>query len=111
MGFGLRLRREEFNWNTHHMYYFQLHNGHRFKSDIVHVPTYCELVRILFVFRNIYVLFVQCNQFMWHAEKILICMGCRISCHKKCHSKISRPCTATDDRTVIRHSKLTYYRF
>uniref|UniRef100_A0A914VM69 Uncharacterized protein n=1 Tax=Plectus sambesii TaxID=2011161 RepID=A0A914VM69_9BILA len=27
-----------------------MHNGHRFKAEIVHVPTYCEL----------------CNQFMWH---------------------------------------------
>uniref|UniRef100_A0A915L6Z0 Phorbol-ester/DAG-type domain-containing protein n=1 Tax=Romanomermis culicivorax TaxID=13658 RepID=A0A915L6Z0_ROMCU len=49
---------------------------HSFKSDIVHVPTYCEL----------------CNQFMWHSEKILICLNCRISCHKKCCQKLSQPC-------------------
>ncbi|WKX90047.1 hypothetical protein Q1695_009130 [Nippostrongylus brasiliensis] len=54
-----------------------LHNGHRFKADLVHVPTYCEV----------------CNQFMWHAEKIFICIGCRISCHKKCHSKITHSCS------------------
>ncbi|KAJ1362932.1 hypothetical protein KIN20_022659 [Parelaphostrongylus tenuis] len=53
-----------------------LHAGHRFKSDIVHVPTYCEV----------------CNQFMWHAEKIFICVACRISCHKKCHAKITQIC-------------------
>ncbi|CAJ0594314.1 unnamed protein product [Cylicocyclus nassatus] len=55
----------------------KLHAGHRFKSDLVHVPTYCEV----------------CNQFMWHAEKIFICVACRISCHKKCHSKITQLCT------------------
>uniref|UniRef100_A0A914XBB0 Unconventional myosin-IXb n=2 Tax=Plectus sambesii TaxID=2011161 RepID=A0A914XBB0_9BILA len=58
-----------------------MHNGHRFKAEIVHVPTYCEL----------------CNQFMWHAEKIFICIGCRISCHKKCHSKTVQACTMTSD--------------
>ncbi|KAH7730130.1 myosin VA [Aphelenchoides avenae] len=54
-----------------------LHNGHRFRLDFVHVPTYCEL----------------CNQFMWHAEKIFICMNCRLSCHKKCHTKVTYKCT------------------
>ncbi|CAI4221277.1 unnamed protein product [Auanema sp. JU1783] len=54
----------------------KMHAGHRFRSDIVHVPTYCE----------------SCNQFMWHAEKILICVACRISCHKKCHSKLTQQC-------------------
>ncbi|CAD5206531.1 unnamed protein product [Bursaphelenchus okinawaensis] len=52
-------------------------NGHRFKPDFVHVPTYCEV----------------CNQFMWHAEKIFICDNCRLSCHKKCHSKINGHCS------------------
>lgn len=56
---------------------FQLHNGHRFRLDFVHVPTYCEI----------------CNQFMWHAEKIFICMNCRLSCHKKCHTKVTYKCT------------------
>ncbi|KAL3997136.1 Myosin head (motor domain) family protein [Acanthocheilonema viteae] len=53
-----------------------LHNGHRFKLEYVHVPTYCEV----------------CNLFMWHAEKIFICKACRISCHKKCHTKIATSC-------------------
>lgn len=59
--------------------------GHRFKPDLVHVPTYCEV----------------CNQFMWHAEKIFICHGCRISCHKKCHGRIVHPCpeSGTDTAT------------
>ncbi|RCN30953.1 phorbol esters/diacylglycerol binding domain protein [Ancylostoma caninum] len=57
----------------------KLHAGHRFKSDLVHVPTYCEV----------------CNQFMWHAEKIFICVACRISCHKKCHAKITQACTVS----------------
>uniref|UniRef100_A0A915PKD8 Uncharacterized protein n=1 Tax=Setaria digitata TaxID=48799 RepID=A0A915PKD8_9BILA len=54
-----------------------VHNGHRFKLDYVHVPTYCEV----------------CNLFMWHAEKIFICKACRISCHKKCHTKITTSCS------------------
>ncbi|ETN79349.1 phorbol esters/diacylglycerol binding domain protein [Necator americanus] len=62
----------------------KLHAGHRFKSDLVHVPTYCEV----------------CNQFMWHAEKIFICVACRISCHKKCHSKIVQMCTMSAIPTV-----------
>ncbi|VDK70855.1 unnamed protein product [Litomosoides sigmodontis] len=52
------------------------HNGHRFKLEYVHVPTYCEV----------------CDLFMWHAEKIFICKACRISCHKKCHTKIATSC-------------------
>uniref|UniRef100_A0A0N5AB03 Rho-GAP domain-containing protein n=1 Tax=Syphacia muris TaxID=451379 RepID=A0A0N5AB03_9BILA len=70
------LKRDQFIGN--------LHNGHRFKSEIVHVPTYCEI----------------CNQFMWHAEKILICTGCRISCHKKCHSKITQSCTLNVQKSI-----------
>ena len=38
---------------------------------------------------------------MWHAEKIFICGGCRISCHKKCHSKVEQKCTVTD--TTVSH--------
>ncbi|EJW83037.1 hypothetical protein WUBG_06052 [Wuchereria bancrofti] len=53
-----------------------VYNGHRFKLEYVHVPTYCEV----------------CNLFMWHAEKIFICKACRISCHKKCHTKIATSC-------------------
>ncbi|VDM63316.1 unnamed protein product [Angiostrongylus costaricensis] len=53
-----------------------LYAGHCFRADLVHVPTYCEV----------------CNQFMRHAEKIFICAACRISCHKKCHTKITQIC-------------------
>uniref|UniRef100_A0A1I7XGR7 Phorbol-ester/DAG-type domain-containing protein n=1 Tax=Heterorhabditis bacteriophora TaxID=37862 RepID=A0A1I7XGR7_HETBA len=63
-----------------------MHAGHRFRSDIVHVPTYCEL----------------CNQFMWHAEKIYICVVCRISCHKKCHSKIIQQCSLIGHSIISR---------
>uniref|UniRef100_F1KQ35 Myosin-IXb n=1 Tax=Ascaris suum TaxID=6253 RepID=F1KQ35_ASCSU len=62
----------------------QLHNGHKFKAEYVHVPTYCEI----------------CNQFMWHAEKIFICTSCRISCHKKCYSKIMHYCTPSIQRAA-----------
>ncbi|CAI2315989.1 unnamed protein product [Caenorhabditis sp. 36 PRJEB53466] len=54
----------------------KVHAGHRFRADVVHVPTYCEV----------------CNQLIWHHEKLFICVACRISCHKKCHAKVSHPC-------------------
>uniref|UniRef100_A0A915CYE7 Uncharacterized protein n=1 Tax=Ditylenchus dipsaci TaxID=166011 RepID=A0A915CYE7_9BILA len=66
-----------------------LHNGHRFKVDYVHVPTYCEI----------------CNQFMWHAEKIFICMNCRLSCHKKCHTKVSHNCPKASIREIPAKNK------
>ncbi|CAL2029784.1 unnamed protein product [Caenorhabditis brenneri] len=53
-----------------------VHAGHRFRADVVHVPTYCEV----------------CNQLIWHHEKLFICVACRISCHKKCQPKVTHPC-------------------
>jgi myosin-9 len=53
-----------------------LHNGHRFNPGLVHIPTYCEV----------------CNLFMWHAEKIFVCLNCRLSCHRKCHTKVASQC-------------------
>lgn len=53
------------------------HAGHRFRTDVVHVPTYCEV----------------CNQLIWHHEKLFICVACRISCHKKCYNKVTHPCS------------------
>ncbi|TKR95998.1 hypothetical protein L596_010082 [Steinernema carpocapsae] len=47
------------------------YNNHKFKQDIVYVPTYCEV----------------CNAFMGNSEKIFICVNCKVSCHKKCHQK------------------------
>ncbi|KAI1717345.1 rhoGAP domain-containing protein [Ditylenchus destructor] len=66
-----------------------LHNNHRFKVDFVHVPTYCEI----------------CNQFMWHAEKIFICMNCRLSCHKKCHAKVTHDCPKASKGDIPAKSK------
>ncbi|KAF1769018.1 hypothetical protein GCK72_000831 [Caenorhabditis remanei] len=54
----------------------KVHAGHRFRADVVHVPTYCEV----------------CNQLIWHHEKLFICVACRISCHKKCQPKVTHPC-------------------
>lgn len=67
---------------------FQVFNGHRFRPDVVHVPTYCEC----------------CDQFMWHAEKILICTGCRISTHKKCHQKIAQVCSMINSSIGVSNS-------
>lgn len=30
---------------------------------------------------------------MYHAEKVFVCVHCRLSCHKKCHTKINDHCT------------------
>jgi myosin-9 len=30
---------------------------------------------------------------MWHSEKIYICVNCRFSCHKKCHTKVNAACS------------------
>ncbi|CAB3408102.1 unnamed protein product [Caenorhabditis bovis] len=54
----------------------KVHAGHRFRAEVVHVPTYCEV----------------CNQLIWHHEKLFICVACRISCHKKCHPKVTHAC-------------------
>uniref|UniRef100_A0A915P0B4 Uncharacterized protein n=1 Tax=Meloidogyne floridensis TaxID=298350 RepID=A0A915P0B4_9BILA len=54
----------------------RIHNGHQFSLDYVHIPTYCEI----------------CNVFMWHAERIFVCFACRLSCHKKCHSRVNYVC-------------------
>nr|CAD2196436.1 unnamed protein product [Meloidogyne enterolobii] len=29
---------------------------------------------------------------MWHAERIFVCFACRLSCHKKCHSRVNYVC-------------------
>jgi hypothetical protein len=29
---------------------------------------------------------------MWHSEKIFICLNCRLSAHKKCHTKVNATC-------------------
>ncbi|VDO31638.1 unnamed protein product [Brugia timori] len=70
-----------------------VYNGHRFKLEYVHVPTYCEV----------------CNLFMWHAEKIFICKACRISCHKKCHTKITTSCTQSLQQAVSNLINLIFH--
>uniref|UniRef100_A0A0N4ZU59 Myosin motor domain-containing protein n=1 Tax=Parastrongyloides trichosuri TaxID=131310 RepID=A0A0N4ZU59_PARTI len=64
-----------------------IHNGHRFRLELVHVPTYCEI----------------CNQFMWHSEKIFICELCRLSCHKKCHVKVTNLCSKFNKNGTLGH--------
>uniref|UniRef100_A0A0K0EKS2 Myosin motor domain-containing protein n=1 Tax=Strongyloides stercoralis TaxID=6248 RepID=A0A0K0EKS2_STRER len=64
-----------------------IHNGHRFRLELVHVPTYCEI----------------CNQFMWHSEKVFICELCRLSCHKKCHVKVVNMCSKFNRNGTLGH--------
>jgi hypothetical protein len=44
---------------------------------------------------------------MWHSEKIFICLNCRLSAHKKCHTKINGTCT----KAVLSTALATGHRF
>ncbi|CAA9994322.1 unnamed protein product [Nesidiocoris tenuis] len=47
--------------------------GHNFVLTIINIPTVCEI----------------CSSFfMWPIEKGLVCQNCKVTCHKKCHTKV-----------------------
>lgn len=50
--------------------------GHNFKPVQANIPTVCEV----------------CSSLMWLMEKIWVCQGCKLTCHKKCTAKISNSC-------------------
>ncbi|KAF6210863.1 hypothetical protein GE061_013974 [Apolygus lucorum] len=51
--------------------------GHNFVLTIINIPTFCEI----------------CSSFfMWPIEKGLVCQNCKLTCHKKCHTKVL-PCS------------------
>jgi myosin-9 len=51
-------------------------NGHVFKAVQANIPTVCEV----------------CSSLMWLMEKVWVCQGCKLTCHKKCTSKVSSSC-------------------
>ena len=54
--------------------------GHEFVmlNSVITIPTACEV----------------CSSFTWLKEKGLVCQSCKLTCHKKCYTRITAPCTA-----------------
>lgn len=51
-------------------------SGHVFRSVQANIPTVCEV----------------CSSLMWLMEKVWVCQGCKLTCHKKCTSKVTSSC-------------------
>ncbi|NXN68718.1 MYO9B protein, partial [Himantopus himantopus] len=54
------------------------HNGHVFTSYQVSIRQSCE----------------HCSSYIWPMEKACLCSVCKLTCHKKCMSKIQSSCTS-----------------
>ncbi|XP_072924591.1 unconventional myosin-IXb-like isoform X5 [Hemitrygon akajei] len=65
--------------------------GHMFRSYQVNIGQSCE----------------QCSSYIWPMEKALLCCSCRMTCHKRCLTKIQHPCQSgcnkNDADVVSRH--------
>ncbi|XP_021933704.1 unconventional myosin-IXa-like isoform X3 [Zootermopsis nevadensis] len=51
--------------------------GHTFLLTIINIPTACEICT---------------SFFMWPIERGLVCQNCKLTCHKKCYSKVTVMC-------------------
>ncbi|XP_069697284.1 unconventional myosin-IXb-like isoform X10 [Periplaneta americana] len=51
--------------------------GHIFLLTIINIPTACEICT---------------SFFMWPIERGLVCQNCKLTCHKKCYSKVMVMC-------------------
>ncbi|XP_064353435.1 unconventional myosin-IXb isoform X2 [Dromaius novaehollandiae] len=56
------------------------HNGHVFASYQVSIRQSCE----------------HCSSYIWPMEKACLCRICKLTCHKKCMSKIQSSCTSCE---------------
>lgn len=54
------------------------HNGHVFTNYQVSIRQSCE----------------HCSSYIWPMEKACLCSVCKLTCHKKCMSKIQSSCTS-----------------
>ncbi|NXW55436.1 MYO9B protein, partial [Eurystomus gularis] len=54
------------------------HNGHVFTNYQVSIRQSCE----------------HCSSYIWPMEKACLCSACKLTCHKKCMSKIQSSCTS-----------------
>ncbi|XP_071450412.1 unconventional myosin-IXb-like isoform X2 [Hetaerina americana] len=52
-------------------------SGHTFVLTIINIPTACEICT---------------SFFMWPIERGLVCQNCKLTCHKKCYSKVTVEC-------------------
>ncbi|KFU89709.1 Unconventional myosin-IXb, partial [Chaetura pelagica] len=59
------------------------HNGHVFTSYQVSIRQSCE----------------HCSSYIWPMEKACLCSVCKLTCHKKCMSKIQSSCTSCGKKT------------
>lgn len=50
--------------------------GHVFRPVQANIPTVCEV----------------CSSLMWLMEKVWVCQGCKLTCHKKCCPKVAVSC-------------------
>ena len=50
--------------------------GHVFRPVQANIPTVCEV----------------CSSLMWLMEKVWVCQGCKLTCHKKCCNKVAVSC-------------------
>ena len=55
--------------------------GHQLVLSMANIPTVCEV----------------CSSLMWLMEKIWVCRRCKLTCHKKCQTKIMVTCQAGKD--------------
>ncbi|XP_011882942.1 PREDICTED: unconventional myosin-IXb-like isoform X2 [Vollenhovia emeryi] len=53
------------------------HGSHMFQLTIINIPTACEFCSFFF---------------MWPIERGLVCQNCKLTCHKKCYTKVSTEC-------------------
>ena len=55
--------------------------GHEFTTlnSVITIPTACEV----------------CSSFTWLKEKGLVCQSCKLTCHKKCYTRIVSECAAS----------------
>lgn len=51
-------------------------SGHVFRAVQANIPTVCEV----------------CSSLMWLMEKVWVCQGCKLTCHKKCTTKVTAVC-------------------
>ncbi|XP_068776236.1 unconventional myosin-IXb isoform X11 [Struthio camelus] len=58
------------------------HNGHVFTSYQVSIRQSCE----------------HCSSYIWPMEKACLCSVCKLTCHKKCMSKIQSSCTSCEKK-------------
>ncbi|XP_012281982.1 unconventional myosin-IXb isoform X2 [Orussus abietinus] len=53
------------------------HGNHMFQLTIINIPTACE---------------VCSSFFMWPIERGLVCQNCKMTCHKKCYTRVAADC-------------------